>query len=216
MLIRNGNISTALTDKQECLLRYIYERVQKDGMPPTHDEIKEQFGLSSAFGVRQHLRLLQRKGYIELCPGKSRGIRVLRDADREQRRVLKIPIVGRIAAGRPILAVENLDGSVEVSDNLFPHGLLFGLRVQGNSMVKAGINSGDLAVIRQQPAVDNGQIAAVQVFDEATLKRVFVGRNRIRLKAENDDVPDIRVEASGGTDVHILGLYVGLIRYARG
>ncbi len=215
MLIRSQNAAKPLTKKQKRILDYIRARVRGDGMPPTHEEIMRECDLRGGFGVRQHLRLIQNKGYIKLCPGKSRGIRLLRGNFGERRGLIDIPIVGRIAAGQPILAEENLDGSIEVSDDLFPRGVLFALRVQGDSMVKAEINTGDLAVIRQQPVVENGQIAAVQRGDEATLKRLYVYADHICLRAENDVVPDIRVENGSGVDVRTLGLYVGLIRQAR-
>jgi repressor LexA len=215
VVTQNQSVLKPLTDQQERILDYIRGRVRHDGMPPTHDEIKEQFGLKSAFGVRQHLRLLQSKRRIEICPGKSRGIRILPENSEDRCGLLSIPIVGRIAAGQPILAEENLDGSIEVGDDLFPGGVLFALRVEGSSMVKAGINTGDMAVIRQQPAVENGQIAAVLRGNEATLKRWYAHDDYVCLAAENDDIPDIRVEKGSGIDVRVLGLYVGLIRRVR-
>lgn len=201
-----------LTEKQMCILNYVLEQVRSDGMPPTHDEIKERFGLKSAFGVRQHLRLIQSKQRIEIRSGKSRGIRVLRKDMERRSGVTCIPVVGRIAAGQPILAEENLDGSIEVSEDLFQRGVLFALRVHGDSMVKAGINSGDLAVIRQQPAVEEGRIAAVLLDNEATLKRWHAYPDHVCLRAENDTVADIRVDEASGVEVRVLGLYVGLIR----
>lgn len=204
-----------LTRQQSRILEYIRARVQMDGMPPTHDEIAREFGLMSAFGVRQHLRLIRDKGYIDLCPGKSRGIRVLTERQGDQNGQVEIPVVGRIAAGQPILAEEHLEGRISVSDGLFPRGMLFALRVRGNSMVKVGIRSGDLAVIRQQPIVANGQIAAVLLGDEATLKRFRTRGGHVRLTAENDDVVDIRVHNRSDIELRILGLYVGLIRQAR-
>jgi repressor LexA len=204
-----------LTRQQGRILEYIYSRVKTDGMPPTHDEIAREFGLKSAFGVRQHLRLIRDKGYIYLRPGKSRGIRIstVKQGDRDG--LVEIPVVGRIAAGRPILADEHVEDRISVSDSLFRRGTLFALRVQGDSMVKVGIRSGDLAVIRQQPAVANGQIAAVLLGNEATLKRYRAEGRYIRLTAENDEIADILVDNRPDVDLGILGLYVGLIRQAR-
>lgn len=204
-----------LTGKQSRILTYICSRVQADGLPPTHEEIRRAFKLRSANGVRQHLRLIRNKGYIELYPGKSRGIRVLTmTADFLQKSLVNIPVVGQIAAGKPILAEENVEDHIAVSGGLFPHGDLFALRVEGDSMTNVGITSGDLAVIRQQPTVDNGRIAAVLSGNEATLKRIYAGKDHIRLEAENDDVADIVITKVQGIDVRILGLYVGVIRRA--
>ena len=215
MLIESQKVAKPLTKKQARILEYIRERVQRDGIPPTHDEIKSELSLGSAFGVRQHLRLIQNKGHIEVLPGKSRAIRLLSEGAESRRDVLAIPVVGRIAAGQPILAEENLEGCIQVGDGLFPRGVLFALRVRGVSMIKVGIRTGDLAIVRQQPSVENGEIAAVGIGNEATLKRFCRDHGRICLKAENDDEADIPIDDRPGTETRILGLYVGLIRQAR-
>jgi len=216
MVIETQKMTSPLTEKQKQIVAYIRTRVERDGMPPTHDEIKREFRLGSAFGVRQHLRLIAKKGHIEVFPGKSRGIHCLPVEGSEERSGLRdIPIVGRIAAGQPILAEEHRDGSLLVGEGLFPQGVLFALRVRGTSMIKVGIQSGDLAIIRQQPKVENDEIAAVLLGNEATLKRFCHDHGRVTLKAENDDEPDIPVDDRLGVEMRILGLYVGLIRQAR-
>jgi len=215
MLIDAQNPANPLTEKQKRILDYVRERVQRDGMPPTHDEIMRECNLMSAFGVRQHLRLIRNKGYIELLPGKSRGVRLLREDAGEQPGLREIPILGRIAAGQPILAEENLDGSIVVADDMFPRGVLFALRVRGSSMIEVGIRSGDLAIIRQQAEVESGEIAAVLLDNEATLKRFYADHGHICLKAENDEEADIPVDDRLAPNMRILGLYVGLIRQAR-
>jgi len=208
--------SAPLTKKQEGIVAYIRTRVRIAGMPPTHEEIRSEFGLRSTYGVRQHLRLISAKGYIKLHRGKSRGIRLLPSATEGKTPGLAdIPVVGQIAAGKPVLAEEHLEGRIAISHELFPLGVLFALRVQGTSMVNIGINEGDLAVIRQQATVENGQVAAVLQENEATLKRVYVCEDHIRFVAENDSVADWRIDEGAGVDVRILGLYVGLIRQAR-
>ena len=212
----NGSISRRLTETQGRILAYIQACVRDEGMPPTHEEIRRKFGLKSTYGVRQHLRLIKNKGYIELLPGKSRGIRLLAPVVEDAPQgIAEIPILGRIAAGQPILAEEQLEGRIAVSAGLFPPGTLFALRVKGESMVNVGIRTGDLAVIRQQAGVENGQIGAVLRDNEATLKRVYVFDDHLRLKAENDSEPDIRIAKGAGVRVDVLGLYVGLIRQAR-
>lgn len=212
MLIERQNSAEPLTKKQERIVDYIRARVWRDGMPPTHDEIKREFGLRSAFGVRQHLRLIQNKGYIETLPGKSRGIHLWQKEPGERRGLLDIPIVGRIAAGQPILAEEHMDGSIAVGADLFPGGVLFAVRVRGVSMIKVGIRTGDLAIIRQQAEVESGEIAAVLLDNEATLKRFCSDHGRICLKNENDEEADIPIDDRLGPNMRILGLYVGLIR----
>lgn len=204
-----------LTEVQEKVLAYIQARVRDDGMPPTHEEIRRAFGLKGSYGVSQHLRLIRNKGYIELCPGKSRGIRLRAQARMKPCDITEIPIVGQIAAGQPILTEQHLDGRIAVSAEFFPPGVLFALRVKGESMVNVGIRTGDLAVIRQQAAVETGQIGAVLRDDEATLKRVYVFDDHVCLKAENDTEPDLRIQKGLGVHVRVLGLYVGLIRQAR-
>lgn len=208
-------IAKPLTPQQNRILEYIRTRVRTDCLPPTHDEIKHEFGLSSAFGVRQHLRLLRNKGYIDLCPGKSRGIKLAARKADDSSRLVDIPLVGRIAAGAPVLAEQNIEERISVSDSLFPNGVLFALRVRGESMIDVGIRTGDLAIIRQQATVDNGQIAAVLLGEDATLKRFHLRGDQVCLRAENKDTPDIMVKNAPGVDLRILGLYVGLIRQAR-
>ncbi len=215
MALDNAAAGKGLTRAQRKILDYVLARVNLEGMPPTHDEIAEQFGYRSSFSVREHLRLIKNKGYIDLYAGKSRGIRVLSKTAGKSSGLVQIPIVGHIAAGRPILAQEHIEGRISISDDLFPHGALFVLRVVGESMVNVGIRSGDMAVIRQQEVVENGEIAAVLLDDEATLKRFYHYKNHVRLKAENDQMADIRIENCPETPLRILGLYVGLIRQAR-
>ncbi len=214
-MLATGQERAELTARQKEILAFIQARIRDDGMPPTHDEIKDAFGLRSAFGVRQHLRLIRDKGHIELCRGISRGIRIVRAAPEIPALIRQIPVLGRIAAGEPILAEEHVERWITVSDELYPRGDLFALRVRGDSMVNVGINSGDLAVVRQQQRVENGQIAAVQRDDEATLKRVYTYSDRMVLKAENDTVSDMCVENDPSMAIRVLGLYVGLIRQAR-
>ena len=215
MQFENAGSAKLLTLSQRKILNYILAMVEKEGMPPTHDEIAAEFGYRSSFSVRQHLRLIKNKGYIDLYPGKSRGIRVRAEPAPDPVDVIKIPIVGRIAAGLPLLAEEQIEGRISISADLFSIGMLFVLRVAGDSMVNVGIRSGDMAVIRQQTMVENGEIAAVLLHDEATLKRFFHRKNYVCLKAENDHVADIRVENHPDAQLRVLGLYVGLIRQAR-
>jgi repressor LexA len=119
------------------------------------------------------------------------------------------------AAGRPILAEEQIEDRICVSRKLFPSGVLFVLRIEGKSMINVGINPGDLAIIRQQENISNGEIAAVLINEEAMLKRFYLRKNYVCLKAGNEHFADIRIENNSDTQIRVLSLYVGLIRQAR-
>lgn len=202
-----------LTRRQSEILEFIREYLKDKGVPPTQNEIAERFGLKGTYGVRQHLQLMEKKGCIRLTRGKARGIRltspVLPESSQEIR---KIPLLGRIAAGEPILAVEEVKEYLSVGVGVFHGQDLFALRVLGDSMINAGIRNGDIAIINQQPRVQNGEIAAVVLNDEATLKRVMLNQNRVLLKAENDLYRNVVVPADTDRSFRIAGKFVGLIR----
>ena len=202
-----------LTQRQAEILSFIREFLKENGIPPTHSEIATQFGLKGTYGVRQHLQLMEKKGYLSLSQGKARGIRITSTVSSlYDREIHEIPLVGHIAAGQPVLAVENIEDHLKISAGVFQGKDLFALRVQGDSMINAGIKSGDIAIINQQPRVHNGEIAAVLIDDEATLKRVMLEKNRVRLKAENDYLQDIIITSDTVRSFRIEGRFVGLIR----
>ncbi|MFH1137760.1 MAG: transcriptional repressor LexA [Pseudomonadota bacterium] len=202
-----------MTPRQQEILAFIRDFQEQTGAPPTQGEIAAFFGLKSVHGVRQHLKLMRKKGYLHLIPGKARGIRLTSPAHAEtEAGVREIPLVGRIAAGRPVLAVEDVQEHLKVDAGLFPGTDLFALRVQGDSMIQAGIVEGDIAVINRQGQVDHGDIAAVIIDEEATLKRVKYEPGSVRLKAENDRYQDIVITSQDGVNVHIAGRFIGLIR----
>lgn len=202
-----------LTHRQAEILSFIQKSLKENGVPPTHNEIAIQFGLKGTYGVRQHLQLVEKKGYLRLIHGKARGIRLTRtvssDYDRE---IQDIPLLGRIAAGLPILAVENIEEHLKVGIGVFKGKDLFGLRVQGHSMINAGINAGDIAIINHQSTVHNREIAAVVIDNEATLKRFVLEKDCVRLKAENDHFHDIIIKADTDQRFRVAGKFVGLIR----
>jgi repressor LexA len=208
-------IAKPLTKLQRKILDFIHARAEREGMPPTHDEIAAEFGYRSSFNVRQHLSLIKKKGYLDIYPGKSRGIKVHVRPNDAHADFVEMPIVGRIAAGVPIFAEEQIEDRICVSRKLFPSGMLFVLRIEGNSMINVGINPGDLAIIRQQENINNGEIAAVLLNEAATLKRFYLRKNYVCLKAENEHFADIRIENNSDTQIRVLGLYVGLIRQVR-
>ena len=203
-----------LTSRQDEILEFIRERQVIEGVPPTHGEIADHFGLKSINGVRQHLRLMEKKGTLRLIRGQARGIRLTLPFPSDHGHgICEIPLVGHIAAGLPIPAVEDAQETLNIGSGIFPGSHLFALRVTGDSMIDAGILDGDMAIINQQPQVETGDIAAVVLDEEATLKRVFQEPGTVRLKAENAHYPDIVITRKSNLQVRIAGKFVGLIRH---
>lgn len=201
-----------LTSRQQKIFEYIVSRQKTKGSPPTVREISDHFGFKSPNNARQHLSLIERKGYIRHVPGKARGIEVVVGFEPEQEtgNERQVPIIGRIAAGVPITAEENREGYVTIDRDMFGESELFTLRVNGDSMIGAGIHDGDLVIIRQQPLVENGEIAAVIIDGEATLKRFIRTHDHIVLRAENPAYGDMVLFSD--KEVWVVGKMVGLIR----
>ncbi|RLA35393.1 MAG: repressor LexA [Gammaproteobacteria bacterium] len=196
-----------LTPRQKQILELIQEFIAEYGMPPTRAEISRELGFKSANAAEQHLRALQKKGMLELLPGASRGIQ-LKDSLRDQ---LGLPLVGRVAAGSPILAEEHIETHYKIDQALFnpkPHYLL---RVEGMSMRNAGILDGDLVAVHRTPEVRSRQIVVARVEDEVTVKRYRQDGKIVWLLPENEDFEPIRVDLSEQTMV-IEGVVVGVIR----
>jgi repressor LexA len=198
-----------LTAQQEKIFLFIQKVIDENGIPPTRAEIARALGFRSANAAETHLRALQRKGVIELLPGASRGIQVLRtDPVPEE----GLPLVGRVAAGHPILAEQHIEGHFRVDHSLFnprPHYLL---RVQGMSMKGAGILDGDLVAVCRTPEVRNGQIVVARLEDEVTVKRYRQTGSTVWLYPENPDFVPIEVDTGEDTLV-IEGVVVGVIRH---
>lgn len=201
---------TEPTRRQQQILDFIRERMRTHGMPPTRAEIAAHFGFSSATAAYEHLRLLAQKGLIELKAGLSRGIRLTEEALTAED-FLALPVVGRVAAGVPILSDPNYEDHFQIDRRLFRPRPDFLLRVRGDSMQGAGILDGDLAAIRRAASVDNGQIAVLRLDDEITLKRLRVRGDTATLQAENPAFPPIEVNLRKQSLV-VEGLYVGCIR----
>jgi len=198
---------TQLTPRQSQILQMIQDFIAESGMPPTRAEIARELGFKSANAAEEHLRALQRKGVLELIPGASRGIQ-LKDSLREQ---LGLPLVGRVAAGSPILAAEHIETHYRIDQALFnpkPHYLL---RVEGMSMKNAGILHGDLVAVHRTPEVRSRQIVVARVEDEVTVKRYRQEGSLVWLMPENDDFEPIKVDLNSQTMV-IEGVVVGVIR----
>ena len=214
-----------LTDRQQQILDLVQSAIERTGAPPTRAEIATELGFKSANAAEDHLQALARKGVIELVGGTSRGIRLRSEALRALNQMrgkqynlplpgiaqLSLPLVGRVAAGSPILAQEHIDQTYMVEASMFPRRPDYLLKVRGMSMRDAGIMDGDLLAVQKATDAKNGQIVVARLGDEVTVKRFRRNRNTIELLPENPDFEPI-VVTSGETDFVIEGLAVGLIR----
>ncbi len=212
-----------LTERQEQILNLIRNWIDKTGIPPTRAEIAAELGFRSANAAEEHLQALARKGAIEISPGTSRGIRLLDMQSGRPRKPnqlslpessllqLVLPLVGRVAAGSPILAQEHIESNYNVDPALFTDKPDYLLRVRGMSMRDAGILDGDLLAVKKVSEARNGQIVVARLGDEVTVKRLHRTRDGIELLPENDDFKPIRVEP-GREDFALEGLAVGLLR----
>jgi repressor LexA len=214
-----------LTDRQQQILDLVQSAIERTGAPPTRAEIAAELGFKSANAAEEHLQALARKGVIELVGGTSRGIRLQSEALRALNQMrgkqfslplpslaqLSLPLVGRVAAGSPILAQEHIDQTYVVEASMFPRRPDYLLKVRGMSMRDAGIMDGDLLAVQKAIDAKNGQIVVARLGDEVTVKRFRRNRNTIELLPENPDFEPI-VVTNGETDFVIEGLAVGLIR----
>jgi repressor LexA len=199
-----------LTKRQEEILEFIVDHQAADGAPPTLAEICSRFSFASDNAARQHLRLLEAKGAIRRIPGGARGVRLAQAIPVRFHGTVRVPLVGKVAAGRPVTAVEHVDGFVALDRNMFRGKGLFALRVKGDSMKDAGIRDADLVIVREQAEVSAGDIVVALLGDEATVKRYKTVGDGIVLHAENPDYDDIHV---GRNDrFSVLGKVVGVIR----
>ena len=201
-----------LTERQADILRLVRELTEVSGYPPTRAEIAEKMGFRSVNAAEQHLRALEKKGAIEISSGASRGIRV-RDGRSGGRlgRLLELPVVGRVAAGAPMLAEEHIQGRYQLDPNLFTPRADYLLRVRGRSLRDAGILEGDLLAVHKTPEARTGQIVSARLADEVTVKRFRRRGHAVQLEAENPEFKPIEVDLRSETLV-IEGIAVGVIR----
>jgi repressor LexA len=199
-------MAKGLTDRQREVFEFICDVMRSENRPPTVREIAQHFGFRSPKAATDHLDALERKGYIRRRNRKARNIEV-----REELSPQGIPLVGRIAAGSPILAVENLEGSLSPTTLFDADERTFALQVEGESMTGAGILPGDYVIVDADGQVRNGAIAAVRIGDDATVKRVYINKRQARLKSENPDYEDIVVDRNSA-DFSIYGPVVGVMR----
>lgn len=206
-------IVKGLTKKQSKIYEFIVTWQVKNGYPPTQEEIRDHFGFGSPNAVRSHLALIERKGFVRLNFGKARGIQLASSpVSVIQRQEDVIPLLGRIAAGVPIWAEENFEGHLPIHRDLFGGGELFAVHVHGDSMTGAGILNGDIAIIQSRDCVENGEIGAVLIEQEATLKRVFLTSDSLILKSENPAFEDLKYGEEKSNLIRILGSFKGILR----
>ena len=223
-------MSLKLTDRQQQILDLIRQAIVNTGFPPTRAELATVLGFKSANAAEDHLRALARKGVIELTAGASRGIRLTELAnesiesdvdtellaDRPRLKTLPgagfllLPLIGRVAAGHPILATENIEKEINVDPDMFAERPDYLLKVKGLSMRDAGILDGDLLAIKKTSDARNGQIVVARIDEEVTVKRLSKSGGRIELLPENPDFEPIQIQP--GQDFSLEGIAVGLIR----
>lgn len=206
---------SGLTKRQKQILDFIIKNIESYGFPPSISEIQDKFFFKSPNAVQDHLSALERKKYISRHPYKSRGIEILIGRTKQENsngNTAEIPIVGKVSAGSPILAQENLEGALTVDKILIKNpNNVFALRVKGDSMVNAGILNRDYVLVRQQPIANQGEIVVVLVEDEATVKRFYKENNQIRLQPENENMSPIIVNPRD-KKVQIIGKVEAVIR----
>jgi repressor LexA len=199
-----------LNENQVRILHFIKEQLKLKGYPPSVREICKGVNLRSTSTVHRHLERLETKGYIRRDPTKPRAIEILDNSDDnlfQPKKTVDIPIIGKVTAGEPVLAVEHIEDTFPVPMELAERGPLFMLRVQGDSMIEAGILDGDYVIVKQQNDAINGDVVIALIDNEATIKRFYKEKNYIRLQPENQSMEPIIVK-----DVKILGKVIGLYR----
>jgi repressor LexA len=202
---------TELTPRQHQILKLIQDSITENGMPPTRAEIAHEMGFKSPNAAEEHLRALQKKGVIDLIPGASRGIQ-LKDSLREQ---MGLPLIGRVAAGRPMLAEEHIESRYQIDPKIFQPRAHYLLKVKGMSMKDVGILDGDLVAVHRTPEVRNRQIVVARLDNEVTVKRYKQEGKLVWLLPENEEFEPIRVDMKEQSLI-IEGVVVGVLRQGKG
>ncbi len=198
-----------ISPKQKEILEYIKSQILERGFPPAVRDICEAVHLKSTSSVHSHLETLEKNGYIRRDPTKPRAIEILDDSFNFMRReMVNVPIIGRVAAGEPILAEQNVENYFPIPMEYMPNNQTFMLRVKGESMVNAGILSGDMVLVEQLSTAHDGDMVVALIEDGATVKTFYKEDGHIRLQPENDTMEPIIV-----TDVQILGKVIGVFRF---
>jgi len=203
-------VRKALTARRQQILDFIVQHIRDNGYPPTVREIGQHVGLSSSSSVHFHLKALEAAGYLQRDGSLTRAIRpstTTRQVPEVRPMGRHIPLIGRVAAGEPILATENIEEMLPMPDNLFTGKDLFMLEVKGNSMINAGILDGDYVIVRCQDTAENGDIVVALLEDEATVKRFYKHSDHVELRLESDQMQPIQV-----SDVQVVGRVCGVLR----
>ncbi len=198
-----------ISDKQREILEYIKSEILTKGYPPAVREICEAVHLKSTSSVHAHLETLEKNGYIRRDPTKPRAIEIVDDTfNLTRRELVNVPVVGRVAAGEPILVTQNISNYFPIPAEYMPNVQTFLLEVRGESMINAGIFDGDLVLVEQQQTAGDGDIVVALIDDSATVKTFYKEKDRVRLQPENDSMDPIYV-----TEVSILGKVIGVFRF---
>lgn len=198
-----------ISKKQEEILAYIKSEILNRGFPPAVRDICEAVNLKSTSSVHSHLETLEKNGYIRRDPSKPRAIEILDDNfNLTRRELVNVPIVGRVAAGEPILAVENVENYFPIPAEFMPNEQTFMLNVKGDSMINVGIFDGDQVLVKVQSTAVNGDIVVALIEDSATVKTFYKEKGHIRLQPENDSMDPIIVK-----DLEVMGKVIGVFRF---
>jgi repressor LexA len=209
-----------LTERQNEILSFIHQFREENGYPPTLREIGKKFGISSTFGVKRHLEALVKKGFLTIESNASRGINLLHLENNELKGEViekndlfdKVPIVGRVAAGSPILAMENIEGSIVIDPSFVKKSEnCFALKVKGDSMVNIGIFEDDMVIVQSASEVNNGDIVVARIFDEVTVKTYSKKNDKISLIPENPKYNPIQIDET--IEFSIVGKVTGVVRW---
>jgi len=208
-IVRDEDSASGLTDRQREVLDFISESIRKRGYPPTLREIGSHFGIRSTNGVNDHLRALEKKGFLHREDLKSRALRPLVT----ENNYVEVPVLGKVAAGQPLLAVQNYEDTVKI-DRFFigQSREVFALRVKGESMIEAGIFDGDYVFVRKQLQASSGEIVVAMIGDEATVKRYYPEGDTIRFQPANSAMAPIVVRRREFRSVNLLGVVIGIYR----
>ena len=204
-------LSKNLTERQQEVFNFLKYHIETTGMPPTRAEISRELGFRSPNAAEEHLKALARKGAIEIVSGMSRGIRLLLQTEASDE-IEGLPVIGRVAAGEPILAEQHIEGTYRVDADMFKPQANFLLKVYGQSMKDIGILDGDLLAVHSTKDVRNGQIVVARIEDEVTVKRLERKGSVIYLHAENEEFKPIVVNLEEQPHFEIEGIAVGIIR----
>ncbi len=205
-----------LTEREQRVLDFIVGRTREKGSPPTIREIGQAFDIASTNGVRYYLSALERKGFIQRNRRLSRGIELVGGlANALMPEAVSVPVIGRVAAGLPLLATENVEDTIVLDKSMVKDGTVFALTVQGESMKDAGILPGDKILVRQQATADAGDIVVALLEDEATVKRYRPESGRVVLEAENPAFSPIVVEGDALAQFSLVGRVIGVVRMYR-